>query len=71
MRPICWLHLSDIHMRLSDAWSQDGVLKAMCNDMARQRGWSFPRFSDTSSGMIIGGYRWCPKIARKPKPPRS
>ena len=37
MRPICWLHISDIHMRVSDAWSQDVVLKAMCDDTARQR----------------------------------
>lgn len=37
MRPICWLHISDIHMRVSDAWSQDVVLKAMCDDIARQR----------------------------------
>ena len=36
MRPICWLHISDIHMRVSDAWSQDVVLKAMCDDIARQ-----------------------------------
>jgi predicted phosphodiesterase len=37
MRPICWLHISDIHMRPSTAWSQDVVLKAMCDDTARQR----------------------------------
>ena len=24
-------------MRVSDAWSQDVVLKAMCDDIARQR----------------------------------
>jgi predicted phosphodiesterase len=37
MHPISWLHISDIHMRLSDAWSHDVVLKAMCDDIARQR----------------------------------
>lgn len=36
MRPIRWLHISDIHMRISDAWSQDVVLKAMCDHIARQ-----------------------------------
>lgn len=30
MRPISWLHISDIHLRESAAWSQDVVLKAMC-----------------------------------------
>ena len=37
MRPICWLHVSDIHLRARDAWSQDVVLKAMCNEITRQR----------------------------------
>lgn len=37
MRPICWLHISDIHMRVSKVWSQDVVLKAMCEDIAKQR----------------------------------
>ncbi len=37
MRPICWLHVSDIHMRVSEAWSHDVVLRAMCDDIARQR----------------------------------
>ena len=30
MRPISWLHVSDVHMNVRDAWSQDIVLKAMC-----------------------------------------
>lgn len=30
MRSISWLHLSDIHMSVRDAWSQDVVLRAMC-----------------------------------------
>lgn len=37
MRPICWLHISDIHMRARDAWSQDVVLTATCDHIARQR----------------------------------
>ncbi len=37
MRPIYWLHISDIHARRSDAWSQDVVLTAMCEHIARQR----------------------------------
>ena len=37
MRPISWIHVSDFHMRVSDAWSQDVVLTAMCDDIARQR----------------------------------
>jgi hypothetical protein len=37
MRPIRWLRISDIHMRVSKVWSQDVVLKAMCDDIAKQR----------------------------------
>jgi hypothetical protein len=37
MRPLCWLHTSDIHMRVSATWSQDVVLRAMCEDVAKQR----------------------------------
>jgi 3',5'-cyclic AMP phosphodiesterase CpdA len=37
MRPICWLHISDIHMRVNSAWSLDVVLRAMCDDIAGQR----------------------------------
>lgn len=37
MRPISWLHISDIHMSVRDAWSQDVVLKAMCEHIALQR----------------------------------
>lgn len=37
VRPICWLHTSDVHMRESAVWSHDIVLKAMCEDIARQR----------------------------------
>ena len=34
MRPITWLHLSDVHLRPRDAWAQDLVLRAMCDDVA-------------------------------------
>lgn len=37
MRPICWLHISDIHMSARDAWSQDVVLTAMCGQIKQQR----------------------------------
>jgi 3',5'-cyclic AMP phosphodiesterase CpdA len=37
MRPIRWLHISDIHIRVSKVWSQDVVLKAMCDDIAERR----------------------------------
>jgi hypothetical protein len=38
VRPITWLHISDFHLRDRDAWSQDVVLRAMCEAIARQRG---------------------------------
>jgi len=34
---VYWLHISDIHMRQRDAWSQDVVLRALCDDLGRQR----------------------------------
>lgn len=37
MRPISWLHLSDFHLRVRDAWPQDVVLTALCDSIARQR----------------------------------
>jgi DNA repair exonuclease SbcCD nuclease subunit len=37
VRPIRWLHISDFHLRTGDSWSHDVVLKAMCDDVARQR----------------------------------
>ena len=33
MRPICWLHISDLHLRPDDKWSQDVVLEAMCQNI--------------------------------------
>ena len=37
MRPICWLHISDIHLRSDKKWQQDVVLKAMCRNIGEQR----------------------------------
>ena len=36
MRPICWLHISDLHLRPSDKWSQDVVLEAMCQNIKQE-----------------------------------
>jgi 3',5'-cyclic AMP phosphodiesterase CpdA len=33
---ISWLHISDIHMCVRDAWSQDVVLRAMCDNISLQ-----------------------------------
>jgi len=37
VRPISWLHVSDIHMSMRDAWSQDIVLTAMCGRIEKLR----------------------------------
>lgn len=37
MRSIRWLHISDIHMSVREAWSQDVVLTAMCEQIGQQR----------------------------------
>ena len=37
MRPICWLHISDIHLTRREVWSQDVVLRAMCEQIESQR----------------------------------
>ena len=36
MRPICWLHISDFHLRPVDKWSQDVVLESMCQNIKQQ-----------------------------------
>ena len=43
MRPICWLHISDLHLRAGHEWAQDVVLKAMCQqiEQLRQSGTGF------------------------------
>ncbi len=37
MRPIVWLHISDIHLRAVNQWSQDVVLQALCRSVEDQR----------------------------------
>lgn len=37
VRPISWLHVSDVHLRPRDAWEQDLVLRAMCDDIRSRR----------------------------------
>lgn len=37
MRCISWLHISDIHMRPRDAWPQQVVMTAMCEDIRAKR----------------------------------
>jgi 3',5'-cyclic AMP phosphodiesterase CpdA len=37
MRTVTWLHISDFHLRDSQAWAQDVVLSGMCDDIARRR----------------------------------
>lgn len=37
MRPINWLHISDIHLRAGSKWAQDIVLKAMCEKISQLR----------------------------------
>ena len=37
VRPISWLHVSDIHMRATDVWSQDVVLQSICDKIVVQR----------------------------------
>ena len=37
IRPITWLHLSDVHMRVTDEWSQRVVLGSMCEHVAELR----------------------------------
>src|SRR5688500_350788 len=43
MQPITWLHVSDLHLRVSQTWSQDVALKAMYADISamRQQGRTF------------------------------
>ena len=56
MRPISWLHISDIQMRASTAWSQDVVLKAMCDDIARYRKQrAIADFILTTSDLVFSG----------------
>jgi hypothetical protein len=57
MRSICWLHISDIHMRVSDAWSQDIVLQAMCADIAEQcKEGTIPDFILATGDLAFSGH---------------
>ena len=38
MREIAWLHVSDVHIRQRDEWSQDVVLRAMADSIRQRRG---------------------------------
>jgi predicted phosphodiesterase len=55
MRPICWLHISDIHMRPRDAWSQDVVLQALADDIQRRRRDNLPDFILVSGDLAFSG----------------
>ena len=55
MRPISWLHLSDVHLRPKDAWQQDLVLRAMCNDIGTQRDTSAFDFVLLSGDLAFSG----------------
>ena len=37
MRPLNWLHISDLHLRVGSEWSQDVVLTEMCRHIEQQR----------------------------------
>ena len=57
MRPITWLHLSDVHLRPEDQWPQRLVLDAMCADIARRRPASSPDFVLLSGDLAYSGQR--------------
>ena len=37
MRPLTWLHISDLHLRVGSEWAQDVVLTEMCRHIEQQR----------------------------------
>ena len=37
MRPLSWLHISDLHLRIGSEWAQDVVLNEMCRHIEQQR----------------------------------
>ena len=55
MRPIRWLHISDIHMRPRDEWSQNVALQAMHEDIERQRANSAIDFILVSGDLAYSG----------------
>jgi hypothetical protein len=66
MRPITWLHISDIHLRQRDAWEQDVVLRAMCDDISKRRVAMAPDFVLVSGdwaatgGLASHSFTGCP-----------
>jgi 3',5'-cyclic AMP phosphodiesterase CpdA len=55
MRPITWLHISDIHLRPREAWAQDVVLRAMCDDIAARRASLAPDFVLVTGDLAFSG----------------
>ena len=55
MRPIRWLHISDVHLRPREAWQQDVVLHAMCEDITRQRATQPADFILVSGDLAFSG----------------
>ena len=56
VRPICWLHISDLHLRAGNEWAQDLVLKAMCQqiELLHQSGTSFD-FALVTGDIVYSG----------------
>ena len=55
MRPITWLHLSDVHLRPHDTWPQNVVLDAMCADIAGRCATLPPDFVLFSGDLAFSG----------------
>ncbi len=55
MRPITWLHISDIHLQPTQAWAQDVVLRAMCDDIASRHAALTPDFVILSGDLAYSG----------------
>jgi hypothetical protein len=61
MRAITWLHISDFHLRESQAWAQDVVLSAMLKDIVRQR----ERVDKIDFVLATGDFVFLPIIERR------
>lgn len=55
MRPITWLHISDLHLRPGEAWGQDVVLNTMCTDIAGRCTTSTPDFVLMTGDLAFSG----------------
>ncbi|ODT05158.1 MAG: hypothetical protein ABS52_00150 [Gemmatimonadetes bacterium SCN 70-22] len=55
MRPISWLHISDIHMRPRDAWPQHVVTTAMYEDIRAKRPERPADFALVTGDLAFGG----------------